>query len=197
MEKQTKIKNLHADDKQIVQMYWERNERAIQETDYKYGRFILRIANNILNDEFECEECQNDTYLCIWNSIPPNKPNIFSAFISKIVRSIAINRYKEKTRKKRIPSEMTISIEELQDSLKIETLPHEESFENDLVKIINNYLRGLSDRQQFIFIGRFYMCDKLEIIANELNVNVSTVHREIEKIKLGLKQHLERNEIYV
>lgn len=88
MEKQTKIKNLHADDKQIVQMYWERNERAIQETDYKYGRFILRIANNILNDEFECEECQNDTYLCIWNSIPPNKPNIFSAFISKIVRSM-------------------------------------------------------------------------------------------------------------
>lgn len=96
MEKQTRIKNLHADDKQIIQMYWERNECAIQETDYKYGRFILRIANNILNDEFEGEECQNDTYLSIWNSIPPNKPNIFSAFIAKIVRNIAINRYNKK-----------------------------------------------------------------------------------------------------
>lgn len=64
-------------DEQIIDMFWNRNEKAIRETDNKYGRFLFRIAYNILNDRLDCEECQNDTYLAIWNAIPPNRPNMF------------------------------------------------------------------------------------------------------------------------
>ena len=104
-------------DEQIIELYWQREERAIQETDKKHGQFLFRIAYNILHDRLDCEECQNDTYLGVWNAIPPTRPTVFPAFITQIMRRIAINRYKEKTSKKRIPSELTVSMEYINDFL--------------------------------------------------------------------------------
>ncbi len=184
-------------DEQIVELYWARDEKAIQLTDDKYGQFLYRIAYNILHDRLDCEECQNDTYNGIWHSIPPNRPEVFSIFISKIMRNIAGMRFRERTRKKEVPSEMTVCLDDLQDTLHSEDSPETEYLAKELGKHINDYLATISDRQQYVFIGRFYMGDKLEVIAEELNVNVSTVHREIEKIKQGLKSHLERNGVYV
>lgn len=104
-------------DEQIIEMYWQRNELAIQETDKKYGQFLFRIAYNILHDRLDCEECQNDAYIDTWNAIPPTRPIVFSAFITQITRRIALDRYKEKSRKKRIPSELTVSIEDMNETL--------------------------------------------------------------------------------
>ena len=187
-------------DEQIVELYWERNDKAIRLTDDKYGQFLYRIAYNILQNKLDCEECQNDTYLGIWNSIPPNRPVGpvgFSIFISKIMRNIAIMKYREKTRKKRISSEMTVCIDNLKDTLQSNDSMEEEYLAEELGKLINDYLKKLTERQQYVFVGRFYMGDKLEVIAEELNVHVSTVHREIERLKKGLKSHLERNGVYV
>lgn len=184
-------------DEQIVELYWQRNEVAITLTDEKYGQFLYRIAYNILHDRLDCEECQNDTYHGIWNSIPPNRPDVFSVFISKIMRNIAGMKFRERTRKKMIPSEMMVCMEDLHDTLHSEDSPENQYFAKEIGRHINNYLGGLTDRQRYIFIGRFYMGDKLEVIANKLNVNVSTVHREIEKIKQSLKIYLEGNGVYV
>ncbi len=184
-------------DEQIINLYWERNDRAIKLTDDKYGKFLYCIAYNILQDRLDCEECRNDTYLGIWNSIPPNRPNSFIVFISKIMRNIAMKKYRDKTRKKRIPSELTVSIDDLHDALQSDDTPHKMYLAKELGKVINEYIEGLTERQRYIFIGRFYMGDTLEAIAEKLHVNVSTVHREIEKIKLDLKSYLERNDIYV
>ncbi len=104
-------------DERIIELYWKRDEKAIHETEVKYGKMLFSIAYNILHDKSDCEECQNDTYLCVWKRIPPIRPVVFSAFISKIMRDISINKYKEKTSKKRIPSELTVSIEDLHDYL--------------------------------------------------------------------------------
>ena len=91
--------NLLTDD-EIIDMYWERNENAINETDKKYGNYLFTIANNIVNDKMDCEECVNDTYLGTWNRIPPTRPNIFKVFLSKIVRNIAISKYRRNSAQK-------------------------------------------------------------------------------------------------
>lgn len=113
------------------------------------------------------------------------------------MRRIAINRYKEKTSKKRIPSELTVSMEDINDFLQSNDTVDAEYEAAEVGKIINDYVRGLSDRQRYIFIDRFYLAESVETIAKDLSISSPTVYREIEKIKQGLKMHLERNEIYL
>lgn len=184
-------------DEQIIELYWQREETAIQETDKKYGQFLFRIAYNILHDRLDCEECQNDTYLGVWNAIPPTRPTVFPAFITQIMRRIAINRYKEKTSKKRIPSELTVSMEDVNETLHSDDTVEKEYAAEEVGKIINDYVRELSDRQRYIFIDRFYLAESIETIATDLSISVPTVYREIDKIKQGLKLHLERNDVFI
>jgi len=196
MSKRTEQQTVIADE-QIIELYWQRNENAIQETDKKYGQFLFGIAYNILHDRLDCEECQNDTYLGVWNAIPPTRPIKFPAFITQIMRNIAINRFKEKTSKKRIPSELTVSMEDVNNILHSDDTVAAEYEAEEVGKIINDYVRQLSDRQRYIFIDRFYLAEPVETIANDLSISVPTVYREIEKIKQGLKLHLERNDIFI
>ena len=133
----------------------------------------------------------------MWNAIPPTRPTVFPAFITQIMRRIAINRYKEKTSKKRVPSELTVSMEDINDFLQSNDTVDAEYEAAEVGKIINDYVRGLSDQQRYIFIDRFYLAKSVETIAKDLSISSPTVYREIEKIKQGLKMHLERNEIYL
>ncbi len=197
MDNFTETKAAKLADEQIVELYWNRDEKAICETEAKYGKMLFAIAYNILRDKPDSEECQNDTYLCVWKRIPPIRPNVFSAFISKIMRDIAINKYKEKASKKRIPSALTVAIDDLCDFLHSGDTPESECTAKELGRLISDYVRGLSERQRFIFLERYYFCSTIENIAEELGVGLATVHREIEKIKQGLKAHLERNGVYV
>lgn len=197
MAENTQIKPEILSDKHIIDMYWERNEQAISETDKKYGRFLFRIAYNIMHDRLDSEECKNDTYLGIWNSIPPNRPIVFSTFIAKIMRNTAIKKSRDKARLKRVPSELTVSMEELENELYVEDSPETVFSAEEVARAIDRYLDSLTKRQRYIFVGRFYMGDTLETIAMELKVNASTVYREAEKIKKGLKAYLEKEGIYV
>ncbi len=197
MGKYTDIQSKMIADEQIIELYWQRDENAIHETDVKYGKMLFHIAYGILYDSLDCEECKNDTYLGVWNKIPPTRPTVFSAFISKIMRNIAIDRYKLKTSQKRIPSELTVSMEELCDFLHTNDSPEVEYTATELGKFISDYVKGLSYRQQYIFIERYYLASTIESIANELGVGLATVHRELGKIKQELKICLERNGVYV
>ena len=152
---------------------------------------LRKVAYNILCDTQDCEECQNDTYLDIWNAIPPERPNVFPAFITQIMRRTAIDRYKQKMSKKRIPSELTLSLEEFD----VEAVQYDNA--EELGRIISDYLRTLSDKQQFMFIGRFYIADSVVNIANDLGITASAVYKELGKIKSKLKDYLERNEVYI
>ena len=152
-------------DEQIIELYWKREESAIQETDKKYGQLLFRIAYNILRDRADCEECRNDTYLGVWNAIPPTRPAKFSAFITQIIRNIAINRYKEKISKKRIPSELTVSMEDINGILRSDDTVETKYAAEEVGRIINDYVRTLPSRQRFIFIDRFYLSEPVEAIA--------------------------------
>ncbi len=184
-------------DEQIIEMYWQRNEGAIKKTDEKYGKMIFRIAYNILYDTADCDECKNDTYLRIWDSIPPTRPSAFAPYISRITRNIAIDRYKEKQCIKRIPSEYTVAFDDLCNTVCTADSPEASCSANETAELINAYAKGLPEKQQYIFVGRFYFAETMEHIANTLGISIATVYREITKLKLGLKKHLERNGVYV
>jgi RNA polymerase sigma-70 factor (ECF subfamily) len=184
-------------DEKIIDMYWKRNPNAIQETDEKYGALLRNVAYNILSDSLDCEECQNDTYFDIWNAIPSARPTAFSAFIVQIMRRTAIDRYRKKSSKKRIPSQLTVSIEELENSV-CNSFSIEEAYEaKEIGKMVSDYVGSLNDRQRYIFIDRYYMAESVEKTAFDLSIPVKTAYSEIVKIKKGLKKYLERNGVHV
>lgn len=184
-------------DDELIGMYWQRNETALDETNKKYGRFLFAIAYRILQDRLDCEECQNDTYRAVWKAIPPTWPVDFQAFIVQIMRRIALDRYKERSRKKRIPSDYTVSIEDLKMGLQGEEPIDESQLTGELGRLINEYVKTLPEKRRLIFTGRFYLAAPVKKIASMLSVSEATVYREIEAIKRDLKEFLEKNEVYV
>ena len=178
-------------DDEIVDLYWQRDEDAIRETDKKYGKMLFQTAFHILRDRSDSEECQNDTYFAVWRAIPPTRPNVFLAFLMQIMRRITMNRYKEKMRKKRIPSEFTVSMDDLSEVLTESRFCDSAWSAEMLGKTISDYLKTLGHRQQYIFIGHFYEGTPVEKIAAELSISSATVYRDMEKIKSGLKTYLD------
>ena len=175
-------------DEQIIELYWERDEQAIKETDAKYKSFLLSVAYNIVYDKGESEECLNDTYLDVWNSIPPSRPTVLKAFLATLMRRNAIDRYKARKRKKRVASELTVSLSEIADL----GCDDESVSADELGRIISDFCRSLSDRRLYIFMSRYCIARPIKEIADLLGCSVSTVKKEISLIKRDLKESLEK-----
>ena len=179
------------DDEKIVALYWERDEKAIEETDFKYKKYLFSIAYNVLHDRLDCEECLNDTYLGAWNAIPPTKPNVLKAFLTTITRRIAIKRYHSKGKQRVIPSEMTSSLSELEDFVAGDGDVDADFDAERLGRVISDFVRSLSDRRQFIFMSRYYVADPIDTIASDLSLSRSMVNKELAAIRSALKEKLE------
>ena len=189
MELQTKAA---MSDEQIVELYWRRDERAIRETDRKYQHFLLTVAHNILRDAQDCEECLNDTYLGAWNAIPPARPKVLQAFLATIMRRTAIDRYKAGKRQKRIDSELTVALSEVEEFLADGSDPAAELDAQELGRVISEFIRALSKRRMYIFMSRYYTARPIGEIARLLGCSESTVNKEIAAIKRDLKEALEK-----
>ena len=187
----------HLSDDEIVDLYWARDEKAIVATDKKYGKYLYTIAYNIVHDDMDCEECLNDTYLGTWNRIPPTRPTVFHVFLSKIMRNIAIDRYRQKTAARRVPSELIVSLDELNDCIAYNPSIEDEYAASEIARVMNAYLESLSEREQLVFVCRYYYSDYISDIARMLHVSESTVRRELEKIRMGLKDDLRKEGIDV
>jgi RNA polymerase sigma-70 factor (ECF subfamily) len=177
-------------DDEIVELYWQRQEKAIHATDKKYGKYLYTVAYNILRDGQDSEESLNDTYLGAWNAMPPNRPNRLHVFLSKITRNISLGRVRKRTAEKRIPPELILSLEELDDGMCFEVGEDEKYLIRQLGYILNDYLASLSDRRTFIFVCRYYYGDSVESIAKMLGLSVNTISRELSTIRRGLKEIL-------
>ena len=129
-------------DEEIVSLYWERDEAAITETDKKYGKYLFAIAYNIVRDNMDCEECLNDTYLSTWNQIPPAKPTVLQIFLSKIMRNTAIDKFRNSTAAKRIPAELTYSLDELGECLEYAGSMGDDEFVQNVGKCLNDFLKS-------------------------------------------------------
>ena len=182
---------LPLDDESIVELYWQRNEKAIEETDFKYKKYLLSIAYNVLHEPLDCEECLNDTYLGAWNAIPPTRPNVLKAFLTVVVRRIAIKRSHRNLKKSSVPSELTVSLSELEDFI-----IGDEDISTDfdaarLGRVISDFVRSLSERRQFIFVSRYYASEPIDSIASDLNLSRSMINKELAAIKTALREKLE------
>ena len=192
-----KTKSPPISDERIIEMYFDRNEDAIAATDKKYRPYLYTIAYNILKDGFDCEECLDDTYLSTWNAIPPKRPSIFHAFLARITRNTATDRFRKNTAEKRIPSELLVSLEELDECLPCSATPEDEISVREICRALNDYLNSLSERDEFIFVCRYYYADKLSDIAGMLKIGTSTVHDILRRMRVELKALLVKEGLYV
>lgn len=178
-------------DEMIIELYFKRDEKAIEETDHKYRRYLLSVAYNIIGDRLDCDECLNDTYLGAWGAMPPSRPRVLKAFLTTIIRRAAIKRYRSKSQKNTVPSEMTVSLSELEDFISDVGDVDADFDAVALGGIISDFVRSLTSRRQFIFISRYYAADPIGTIASELGLSRSTVNKELCAIRLALKEKLE------
>ena len=178
-------------DEALIDLYWQRDESAITETDRKYRNYLLSLAYPIVSDKLDCEECLSDTYLGTWNAIPPTKPRILKAFLAAILRRTAINRYHHSHRKGAIPTEMTVALSELEPILG--TTDAVAEFEaKRLGKLISDFTRSLTPRRRYIFISRYYSAQPIDAIAKQLSLSRSMVNKELAAIRTDLKATLEK-----
>lgn len=179
-------------DEQIISLYFDREENAIAETDKKYGAYLCAIARNVLHSCEDSEECVSDTYLKTWNAIPPTRPQIFRAFLAKITRRTALDRYDEAKRLKRIPPELIDSLSDFENILPDTSDPVAELEARELGRIISLWLDTVSDRRLYIFLSRFFFVSPIATIAKKLGCSESTVHKELAAMKQELRQILRK-----
>lgn len=177
------------DDERIIELFFARSEQAIKELAEKYGRACYSIAYNILGNGQDAEECVNDTYLGVWNAIPPAKPAPLLSFVLKIVRNISLKRYEHETAAKR-NSRYNVSFEELE-----ECLPSSRSIENDiasteLAKVIEDFLGRLSKENRIIFLRRYWFFDNYAQISKKVGLTKGTISVRLTRIRKQLKFYL-------
>ena len=184
------------DDIRIVELYWERKEEAIKETSLKYGRLCTHIARNILSSNEDSEECVNDTYFAVWNAIPDERPNRFSAFVSRITRNLALKKYDYISAAKRNPAAVT-SLEELGDCVSGTESLESEVESRHLESTIDQYLWRQSEEKRNIFIRRYWYFDSIENICKSTGFTSSKTKSMLYEMRKGLKKYLESEGIEV
>ena len=184
-------------DEEIVALYWERQERAIPATIDKYGIKLSRIAIQIVKDELDAQECVNDTYLKAWNSIPPERPNYLLAFLGKIVRNLALDRYKERHAKKRVPTELVTLLSELESVLPATNDVWQAVEEKELAVHISNFLREQPEEKRKIFIRRYWYCEDIKTLAKYFSCSESKIKASLFRSREQLRLYLEKEGIWI
>ena len=185
------------DDRQIIALYNERSEAALSETATKYGKYCRTIAYNILLNEEDSEECVNDTWLRAWEAIPPQCPERLSAFLGKITRNLALNRYKHNNREKRGGGQTLLVLEELAECVSGADSTEEAAAEALLVDVLNRFLEGLPAEKRKIFMRRYWYMSSVKEIAEDFGLSESKVKMTLLRLRNKLKQTLEKEGIIV
>ena len=157
------------DDRQIIELYNERSETAISETADKYGKYCYYIAYHILYNEQDSEECVNDTYLRTWQAIPPQCPNKLSAFLGRITRNLALNRYRYYMKEKRGYGQTSLVLDELQECVPAarSTEPEQVAEDMRLAEVLNCFLHELPIEKRMMFLRRYWYMSSVKEIAKK------------------------------
>ena len=179
-------------DRELIDLFLCRSEDAIRKTDEKYGAEVYAVSYNILHDRRDVEECKSDTYLDVWNAMPHEEPKNFRAFLLGIARRVSIDKYRERSRSKRVPSELTSSLDELAEVIAQSGGVWDEVEARALGAVINGFIKTISERERLIFVSRYICADSVKKIAEMLDVSKKTVYNELERLRLLLKEKLEK-----
>lgn len=178
------------EDRAIVQMYWDRDEKAISATSEKYESYCLSIAGNILGNHEDAEECVNDTYMNTWNSIPPSRPEMLSTYLGKIVRNLSFNLYKKNKAEKRGGGQIAIVLDELSEIIADSKTTEEEWNHRQLVDCINDFLGGLSAQKRSLFVCRYWYADSVKEIAKRFGMTENNVSVVLRRLRFHLHNYL-------
>ena len=177
------------EDEQIIKLYLKRSEKALEETQNKYGPYCYRIAKNILTVREDAEECVNDTWNLLWNKIPPMIPVSLKAFLGKLVRDIAISQYRANHAKKRYGG-IEVIFDELEECIPSE-FDVEENFDNQqLSDFLNHWLGELPKEDRVLFIKRYYYGDAVKKLAKEIGCTENQMAQRMLKLRKKLKMFL-------
>ena len=179
------------EDSRIVALYWDRQESAIEESKQKYGSFCSRIAWNILSNHEDTEECVSDTWLRAWNNIPPTRPNSLRAFFGRIVRNLSLSRYREKHAQKRY-APMEQLLRELEDCIPAPENPEKTAETAELARIIDGWLGSLPRQDRILFLRRYWFGDSVNTLATECGTKPNTLAKKMLRLRLSLREVLEK-----
>ena len=183
-------------DQEITELFWERKEQAVTESNIRYGAYCRRISYNILANKEDVEECMNDTWFRAWNSMPTERPGILQAFLGAITRNLSLDRYRKNHSKKRGEGEISYIYEEMQDCISGENMElHVENME--LAEMINRFLAGMKTENRRIFVRRYWYFDSIAEIAKRFSISESKVKSSLMRSRESLRKCLAQEGIEV
>lgn len=177
-------------DEEVIALYWERSERALAETQRKYGRYCLRVAANVLGSREDAEECLNDALYAAWNAIPPERPDSLSAYLARITRNHALTRLKARRRQKRGGGEAEVLLSELDDCIPTSDFADKLIDSRHIGAVISEFLREQTEVNAAVFTERYFYCKTIAEISRESGFTKSKItailFRMREKLRLAL-----------
>ncbi len=180
------------EDMEIVELYWNRDEAAIARTQEKYGRYLVKIAYNILLDMEDSKESVNDTYYSAWKSMPPHRPQALSTYLAKIARQISIDIFRKKNSRKRRHSQYALSLSELEECVSGGETPQQRVELGLLAQAISAYLGTVSKEARVLFVCRYFYMDSLSEIAEYTRYSESKIKSSLYRTRRNLKAYLEK-----
>lgn len=184
------------EDSQIISLFFERSEQAIEELDRKHGPAVKKTAANILKDRLDVEECVNDTYLRTWNSIPPHAPNPLASYVCRIARNLAVNRYHANRAEKR-GSQYDLVLDEMEECIPSNMNVESELEAKELGAAINRFLRGLSREDRFLFVRRYWYADPVSELAAMTKTSPNRTSVRLFRLREKLRNTLQKEGLLV
>ena len=177
------------DDSRIIELFFERSEQAIAELSEKYGAVCLKAAENILTDRQDAEECVNDAWLAVWNTVPPQRPDPLISYVCRIVRNLALKKYHGNTAQKR-DSRYDVALDELTDCFPSASSVEDELEAKEVAGMIDAFLETLDKQNRILFVRRYWFSDSIPELAELFHLSRHAVSVKLSRIRKALKKHL-------
>lgn len=185
------------EDSRIVELYWQRDEAAIAETQKKYGRYCFAIADGILHNAFDAEECVSDTWSGAWNAMPPHRPAVLSTFLGKLTRRAALKKLRAQTAEKRGGGEVPAVLDELEECIPAPSRVDEALEAKALAELLNAFLQTLRADERNVFLRRYWYLDAVRDIASRFGFSESKVKMMLKRTRDKLALRLEKEDIRI
>lgn len=183
------------EDKKIIALYFDRNTEAIERSAERYGSYCKAIARNILQNEQDEEECVNDALLSAWNSIPPSRPENLGAYLGKLTRSKAIDRWRALRREKRGGTAVTVALEEIAEVIPAGDGPEQAVMRKELTQAIHRFLGSLGETERDVFLCRYWYFEDINGICSRFDFSRSKVESMLHRSRYKLKRFLQKEEL--